>query len=463
MAVGTYILLRFTMNYFIDSYYVTEEQKEERRAEYIADLQSFADEEGLSSADTDKLALWAGDNPYLYILIYKNDELFFSSDMNENADGGPGSSGGSFSGSDGESLNPLPPGYDFGSLGIVNKVDREELIKQAEASGMHEISLSDGPIFAAVAEYSEELYYNLANIMSLAVGMLMLAVVLILYFRRIVIRIKRLESDVNIVSHVNMNHKIVCEGEDEISLLSMNVENMRNSILENLEKEREARDANTELVTAMSHDIRTPLTVLLGYIDMLKSYEGCDDTVKSYVTATERTALRLKELSDDMFKYSLAFGNPEEAIELMEYNANMLFDQLLSEHILLLRESGYTVNAEKGMSSIDDGVTVYTDPQNLMRVVDNIFQNIYKYADPAFPVEISSVKSRESISIFVTNRVRREPATAESNRIGLKTCKRLCDLMGGDFSYRDRGGNFTVILKLRLGDSSGENKEISAE
>ena len=516
IAGVTYLLLRLVSNYCIENFYMTEELQEERRKEYIEDLQNFADKEGFSSDDTDKLALWAGENPYLYILVYKNDELFFSSDMNEsippsgNVTGGAGSDDtGKDTGTDGDeesggdedssvpgegsedtpgadteesdkngdseqapedsdppkkedtskvpsngdntSDKPIVPGVDFGSLGIGSKVDREELIKQAEASGMHTIMLEDGPIFAAVAEYSEMLYYDLFNFISLAVGIFMLGVVLILYFRRIVVRIKRLESDVNIVSHINMNHKIVSEGEDEISILSRNVEDMRNSILDNLEKEREARNANTELITAMSHDIRTPLTVLLGYIDMLKNYEGSDEVVKNYVAATERTALRLKDLSDDMFKYSLAFGDTEEEMHFEEYDAKMLFDQLISEHILLLTESGYNVVLDNRLINIPEGTTVYTDPQNLMRVVDNIFQNLYKYADKEKPVLITAVRGKNEVTVSVRNSVLKEQIKVESNGIGLKSCERLCKYIANDFSYEKKGEFFTVRLSLALG------------
>jgi signal transduction histidine kinase len=294
-------------------------------------------------------------------------------------------------------------------------------------------------------------------------AILMLSVSLGFGFRHILIRIKRLESDVNIVSHINMNHQIVCEGEDEIGFLSRNVENMRITILENLEKERDARDANTELITAMSHDIRTPLTVLLGYIDMLKNYDGCDETVRSYVAATERTAQRLKELSDDMFKYSLAFTDPERETEITEYEAKMLFDQLLSEHVLLLSESGYTVNMGNELSLIDDNATVYTDPQNLMRVIDNIFQNIYKYADKEKPVDISIKCDRKEITFCFRNGIQRDPTEAESNRIGLKTCERLCRFIASEFSYENDGEYFTVKLRLSFGKPNKNRIKIDKE
>lgn len=515
-AILIYLVIRLTSNYFINTRYLSNEAKGERVKAHLEDLQSYADKNGISSEDTDKIAYWARENPYVYLMVYKNDVLFFSSDMNEGSGtvgGGqtqspkpeeekPGEGEGS-DGEDGPSTDDGDEGnpsedeniggegdgqspetdssdgsdnaaddtngnktddkndnkndnkndkndYDgLGSLGLGSKVDREALIKQAEASGMHPIELSDGTIFAEIAEYSEELYFDLFNLVSLGAGIIALAIVLVVYFRRIISRIKRLESDVNIVSHINMDHSIECRGRDEISMLSRNVENMRNTILVNLEKERAARNANTELITAMSHDIRTPLTVLLGYIDMLKDCESCDETARGYIGATEKTALRLKELSEDMFKYSLAFTSTDVEISMEDYNAEMLMEQLFYEHILLLKESGYEVILGEDVE-FEEGETVRTDPQNLMRVIDNIFQNIYKYAKPDEPIKFSTYKEKSCIVFSIRNRITDTPPLAESNGIGLKTCKRLCQYIAEDFKLENDGEYFTVSLALKL-------------
>ena len=92
-------------------------------------------------------------------------------------------------------------------------------------------------------------------------------------------------------------------------------------MLENLEKEHAALEANKELITAMSHDIRTPLTVLLGYIDIMKLNAPEGDDMRQYIEASERTALRLKKMSDDMFGYFLVYGGGIE-VEVEECDAD---------------------------------------------------------------------------------------------------------------------------------------------
>jgi len=444
IGVLAFFTIRLGANYYIETHYLSEERRVARVEAYAKELQEFATKNDLSSEDTDMIALWAKENPYVYLMVYKDDELFFSSDMNEENKNDPGEEEGDGSSTDKDTDK------DNTLSGISSKVDRDKLIAQAKANGMHPIELSDGTIFAAIAEFSEELYYTISTILSVSVGIIILAIILVLYFRKIIIRIKRLEKDVNIVSHINMSHRITCTGNDEISTLSRNVEDMRHSILDNLEKERAARTANTELITAMSHDIRTPLTVLLGYIEMLKNYEGCDETVKSYVGATESTAMRLKELADDMFKYSLDFGVADSEIALEEYDAKVLMEQMLYEHLILLSESGYEVRFGKDFDSVGEGRLVLTDPQKLMRIIDNVFQNLYKYADKSEPVECL-MEIENGLMVFVCrNKILDEPTDAESNGIGLKNCKKLAKHLAGGFSYSGEGGYFTVRLSLKL-------------
>ena len=425
-----YIILRFSSNLVISKYFASEESKNERVEEYVNDLQAFVDERVKTSADTDLIEEWVRRNRYVYLLVYKEGELFFSSDSDND--------------------DNIPP---LGSGGItVEYPDREELIRYAEENGQKLITLGDGtPLFASVAEYTEYLYYDIANLFSFAAAMVALAIVIISYFRQVIARIKHLAVQVTAVSGGDMNSPIVAEGEDEISKLSRDVDNMRASILENLRREREARDANTELITSISHDIRTPLTVLLGYLDVMKTHTN-DEIMQTYVAASEKTAMRLKQLSDDMFKYSLAFGNPEENMKLELYDAETLVAQMLSEHVLLLIENGYRVETSDEESALLAGAMVYTDAEYLMRIVDNIFSNIYKYADKDENISVKIKVHAQTLSFIITNKISKNKEDVESNGIGLKTCARLAEYVAEEFSCEQSADEFRVKLSLKISD-----------
>lgn len=453
VATAVYLFLRVGSNFLIDRYYVTSEKRQERRDDYLGKFQEWATENDMSSDDTEMLAKWANEHPYVYMLIYKDDQLFFSSDMkDEETDATEPSPDEVEDGTDSQEKPTLQPWLEF--LGFSSLVEYEEnkekLIAEAEANGHKVITLSDGDVFAAVTEFTHELYYDVVNVAAFVAAALALMAVLIAYMRSIISKIKRLETDVTIVSHYDMNHKIVGEGEDEIGRLSQNVETMRNFLIENIKREREAMSANTELVASVSHDLRTPLTVLLGYIDMMKSRVGDDEVMKNYIAASENTAMRLKSLSDGMFKYALAFGNTEELVELEEYDAPTLLEQLFSEHILLLREEGFSVEVSVSDTPLSSGERMYTDAQCLMRIVDNIFSNIRKYADSASPVFAVAERSGETLSVSFVNTVARVPNVAESNGIGLKTCTRLAKLVGAHFSAKKDKDTFEARLDVKI-------------
>ena len=469
ISCAVFALVRFLGNYFISINYATDEEKNEREEEYINDLRQYVQQNQISSEDTETIAKWSRSNKYVYLLIYKNDELFFSSDMlpekprpgvapddtgatAPDVGGAEGDNGDNSEIGDenGESADGDGSGGSFGSGITVDYPTREELKKYAEENDLYELEMTDGVLFASVAEFTEYLYYDIANIVSLLVAMIVLAAILIIYFRGIVARVKRLDENVMAVAGGNINSPIeLKEGYDEISRLSENVENMRCTILESIEDERRARQANTELITAMSHDIRTPLTVLLGYLDIMKS-EAEDETMRSYVEASEKTAMRLKTLSDDMFNYFLAFGSTKESINTEEYDAATLFDQMLSEHLVLLEENGYKVVLNKDSREFVIGSTVMTDAPKLMRIIDNIFSNLMKYAEKSEPINIKATMSKEIFALEVENSIKHDGKSLESNGIGLKTCRRLAQYVADSFELEEKDNRFAVRLTVKI-------------
>ena len=270
------------------------------------------------------------------------------------------------------------------------------------------------------------------------------------YTRELIDRIKRFESDVTIVAEIDMGYEIVSEGADEISVLTDKVEQMRRRMLEHIRSEQEAHETNAALIASISHDIRTPLTVLMGYLEMMRAQGTTDEVMESYISATESTAQRLKQLSDDMFKYSLAFGDTESSVKLDEYDAATLMEQLLSEHLFLMREMGYDIRLSLAGEQLRAGSLMRTDPPNLMRIIDNVFSNLRKYADISQPILLSYGVSGARLMLECRNTIRKDTAETESHGIGLKTCKRLASLIAEKFEYAVEGDSFVCRLYVPL-------------
>ncbi|MBQ8289409.1 MAG: HAMP domain-containing histidine kinase [Clostridia bacterium] len=437
-VLGTlaYVFARLVMMTAIDGYIATDEARLEREGEYVERLQNYITQNELSSEQTPLIAEWVKhNNRHTYVMVYKDNELLFSSDVTEE---------------EGDGSKPTVPGI------TVEYPTLEEIRDYATQNDMHSLEVSDGIIFAQVSDFTEYFYYDAVNVVSLIIAFLVLAAVMMIYFFRITGRLASLSRDVNIVSGINMNHTISQGGSDELSDLAGNVEQMRSSIIMSIEKEREAHEANAELITSMSHDIRTPLTVLLGYIDLMKSRE-CDEVMQGYIRATETTALRLKELSDDMFRYFLVFGGKEIEADIQSYDARTLLEQLLSEHILLLDERGYTLKYS-GDEDFPDGARIYTDAPRLMRIIDNLFSNIYKYADAQCPIELKITITDGTLSITLANKISKRIDRTESSGIGLKTCGKIAEAIDAILNISESEDIFTaeLLLKLNKGDGNAE-------
>jgi len=453
VGVTVYALMQLVSDSYIRLNYASEARREEREVQELSELQKFITDGKLEAQDVIKVAEWASEKRYLYLMLYEGDRLVYTSDLGVIPTEGT-----------------IPESSDtvVNSGLTVDHPTNATLRRYASQSERVGLQFGESTLYASVYDYSEYMQYDVMNILSMVFAFVSLAFIIINYFRRIVKRIRRLEAEVTIVTHSSMEHKIISKGYDEIGRLADNIENMRKAILENLNREREARDANTELVTAMSHDIRTPLTVLLGYLEMMKGEVEEYPLLKEYAETSERTALRLKQLSDDMFKYSLAFGNSLDNLILEPYDAGMLFEQMLAEHVFLLSENGYNVEVSYKLDALPPGTVVITEPQNLMRIFDNVFSNVRKYADIEKPVCINArAVDGERIIFECINTVRTDEFKAESNKIGLKTCARLAEKIAERFEYGVFGEQFAARLYMKteviLPDGAREGDEEKAE
>ena len=456
-AAGTYFLCQIASSAYIENYYLSDERRKQRESDYLSALQEFVLNNELSSSDTETLAKWVQDNRYIYVMIYKDDKLVIESGSIKDDADKDGESG------DGDDM-PNDPSED--SEGNKNGTDnypdsgftvtfptREDLIKYAEEKGTYPIAMSDGvPLLVSMADFTEYFYYDMMNIVSLVIAVAVMTLIIMFYFHRITTRITKLAKDVSVVASGDMEHEIRQDriGKDEIGELTDNIENMRSSMLENIAKERAAIDSNTELITSMSHDIRTPLTVLLGYIDVMKLHAS-DAVMRDYITASENTALRLKKMSDDMFNYFLVFGGGVNDVDIVEYDAHTLFEQILFEHILLLREQGYTVEIRGDeILGVNGNITVKTDAPKLMRIAENIFSNVTKYADKNYPVSIYASTKGEKLVVEIVNHILQNAKDVESNGIGLKTCYKLAEAIGIDFTVEGDTETYTVMLSFNI-------------
>ena len=475
VAVGIFIGCDTLTNLYIDKVYMSEEHKQQRIEEYCRDLQEYVNEKGITADNIDEISNWARGNRYVYLLI-DGTKIFWGNaedkeddketppesceHIDQNEDGicdeceesiaagdeeneGNGNTGGN-------------QGSNTGGSGItVTYPTLEELFKLAQESGGLPLKLAkpedseiESVVTASFVDYSEFLYYDISNIASIVIAAIAVSIIMLLYIKSVTNRIIKLGDAVNTVASGQVDNRISATGKDEISALASNVESMRSTMVENYQKEKAALESNTELITSMSHDIRTPLTVLLGYIDVMRLHSEKDEVMQGYLKAAESTAMRLKKLSDDMFGYFLVFGGKGESVPIEKYDAATLIEQMISEHILLMKENGYVIEVDGSDNVIGENATVSTNAACLVRIFDNAFSNINKYADRKKPIKITIGMDACNFKIAFMNHIRRDGEKVESNGIGLRTCHKLAEMIGATFATDMNDTTFTFTIEL---------------
>ena len=251
----------------------------------------------------------------------------------------------------------------------------------------------------------------------------------------------------DILAGGDLSYRVTVAGEDELSELASGIDQMRLSILEHQRSEDAMRSANSQLVTAMSHDLRTPLTSLLGYLELMErgKYED-DGQLRHFISRSREKALRIKEMADKLVEYFLVYSSEWEKPGLETVAADEVLRHFWSEYAFSLESAGFTVRTDFGAP---DG-TMQVNIDLLRRAFDNLYSNLLKYADPAQPIEIGYRQEEGRIALTVVNHVSPRRDAKESTNIGLGTCRRILEYHGGSFSAKEANGVFRAALSLPL-------------
>ena len=214
----------------------------------------------------------------------------------------------------------------------------------------------------------------------------------------------------------------------------------------------------TDLITNVSHDIKTPLTSIISYVDLLKRLKIEEEPAKNYIAVLDTKAQRLKQLADDLVEASkISSGNIELNSERL--NLTELLNQSLGEFSEKLEERQLqTVFEESNVNAY-----IYADSRKMWRVIENLFNNIYKYALENTRVYIELAVSGGSVELSIKNISERRmnmksdelterfirgdaSRTTEGSGLGLFIAKSLIEVQGGAFHIYLDGDLFKVVI-----------------
>ncbi|HOB86299.1 MAG TPA: HAMP domain-containing sensor histidine kinase [Bacillota bacterium] len=205
------------------------------------------------------------------------------------------------------------------------------------------------------------------------------AILFLLFFflmtREIISGFEQIGNSLEAIAAGNLEHRVPPLGRDELGQLAENVNRMAERLHQSITRERLARQAKDELVTSVSHDLRTPLTSILGYLDLIESDRYRDEVeLRHYTQIVYSKALRLQKMIEDLFEYTrLSSGGIQLNLHLLDLGE--LLEQLVVEMQPLLEQAGVDCRTFPPAGR----VLVRGDGDQLVRVFENLLANAARY------------------------------------------------------------------------------------
>lgn len=255
--------------------------------------------------------------------------------------------------------------------------------------------------------------------------------------------IKSIQKDIMVLSNGDLGRIIKVEGNDEIAQLSNDLNQMRIVLNENIQNEALSRKNNNDLITSMSHDLRTPLTALSGFLEILKYKKYRDES--EYEKCIERSLVKveeIKEMTSNMLEYALVFSD-QDAVILNPYPISYIIEYLESS-IENIEMKGFKTSYQ----CIDSQSTIQVNEQMIKRIFNNLFSNILKYANAEYNVIITLSIEKGFFYIKLSNVKKTGIDIIERNFIGLKSVEKMMRSHLGELEVINQDSLFIVILKF---------------
>ena len=281
-------------------------------------------------------------------------------------------------------------------------------------------------------------------IVSVILSFSYLFICLQMFMRNKIKAIQIIQKDTSILASGDWSHSFQYHGNDEIGQLSDELRSMQKSFYNNMQNERIARKANQELITTLSHDLRTPLTSLLGYLELIRYREGSMEMKREYLDRSLLKVEQIRSLSDKMFEYFLVFEKEESLNLEVQPLSNLL--NYIRENIEFMQQDDMNIS----YSLEDEHYHIACNIEMLQRAMDNLFSNMHKYADHSASAIVHGICEGNQYKIYMSNQIRRDDEKVESNRIGLKSVEKIIMMHNGAVNIDMKENTFTVELKLPL-------------
>ena len=212
--------------------------------------------------------------------------------------------------------------------------------------------------------------------------------------------IEELASGLRIIATGNLDHRVVERSQDELGSLARDMNFMVTDLQRRIEEERRAEQLKNELITNVSHDLRTPLTLIMGYLRLLhdKNFETPEQAA-GYVSIAYSKSEKLKGLIDDLFEFT-KLSNHDVPLHKKGVVINEVLEQLLEEYVTLSEEQQLTLIR----SLPQERLPVRIDVDKMIRVFENLLGNAIKYSPKPGVITFGMIRENGHAIIRISNK-----------------------------------------------------------
>lgn len=324
----------------ISQYYNTESKIEKLEHKYIQELQKYVEKNNVSVYNIQEIDDWVEQKDDVYLKVFFQGNILYDT-----------------------------------IYGVTDyKGVPDETEKEYQELELYNLKLQNKEVKIAIFCYDFRVE-GYAKIIVLLIAFMLFSGIMFWGIRKKIYYLYKITFELKQVAK-NLDIPITIEGADEITEVANGINHLRSIVLEKLENEKKAYNSNIRLVTELSHDIKTPLTAIISYIELAGYNIDDKEEIKRCLDISLDKAIHLKNLVNELFDHFLLHSN-EQQVVFEKVNTNELIVQMVEENLFELETRG--VSIKRSISDISSELRV--NVILVHRLFDNLFSNLIKYAD----------------------------------------------------------------------------------
>jgi signal transduction histidine kinase len=276
-------------------------------------------------------------------------------------------------------------------------------------------------------------------VVSLLISLLLGALLFYWQLLRKVKYMREIEKGTIILESGNLTHRIPERGQDELTKIAISLNEMSQSLSEKIVSEEKATQASREVISDLSHDIRTPLTILSGYLPTLLETDLSEEQRK-YLELIYKKTQQMNIRVNDLLEYATIFSG-QRTLDLQTLPAHVLLEQFITE-LLPLTEITYQIQ-------VPETALVVGDAKLLERLFDNLLSNLNQHADLTAGVTIDVTSSEKQLHLTMKNKIATND-TSTGKSLGVKIATMIVELHNGQMFHSQDKQTYQTEIYLPI-------------